>query len=101
VQPSQATLSEGQAQSTSAKEGGSPAASPALPQNLHCEDLEMQKLEVLIICGCAGAYQQVCLGQLLEAGDEVSIPGYSIVSICPSLSQAGELQTQKETLVRH
>jgi len=51
-----------------------------------------EKLEVRIICD----YQQFGLGQLLEAGDEVSIPGYSIVSIRQLLSQAGELQTPKE-----
>ncbi len=62
---------------------------------------QCEKHEVRIICDCAGAYQQVGLGQLLEAGDEVSIPGYSVVSIRPSLSQAGELQTQKETLGMH
>ncbi len=73
---------------------------------LHCPKIfvarvwRCEKLEVQIICDCAGAYQQVCLGQLLEAGDEVPIPGYSIVSISPSLSQAGELQTPKENLGR-
>ncbi len=38
--------------------------------------------------------------QLLEAGDEVSIPGYIIVSIRQALSQAGEIQTPKETFGR-
>ena len=60
-----------------------------------------EKLEVWIIGDCAGAYQQVGPGQLLEAGDEVSIPGYSVVSNRPSLSQAGELQTPKKPLGRH
>ena len=59
------------------------------PKNLMAGVWRCEKLEVRIICDCAGAYQQVGLGQLLEAGDEVSIPGYSVVSIRPSLSQAG------------
>jgi hypothetical protein len=71
------------------------------PKNLMAGVWRCEKLEVRIICDCAGAYQQFGLGQLLEAGDEVSIPGYSEVSIRPSLSQAGELQTPKETLGRH
>ena len=44
-----------------------------------------------------GAYEQVCLHQLLQAGDKVPIPGYSIVSIRP----AEELQAPKETLGRY
>ncbi len=43
VQLSQATLGEGQAQSSPAEEGLSQAASPAPPRNLHCEGLAMQK----------------------------------------------------------
>ena len=58
-------------------------------------------LEVRIICDRTGAYEQVCLCQLLQAGDKVPTPGYSIVSIRPSLSQAEELQAPKETLGRY
>ncbi len=65
------------------------------PKNLLAGVWRCEKLEVRIICDCAGAYQQFGLGPLLEAGDEVSIPGYSEVGIRPSLSQAGELQTPK------
>ena len=54
-----------------------------------------------IICDSTGAYEQVCLRQLLQAGDKVPIPGYSIVSIRPSLSQAEELQAPKEALGRY
>ena len=68
------------------------------PKNLMAGVWRCEKLEVQIICDCAGAYQQFGLGQLLEAGDEVSIPGYSVVGFRPSLSQAGELQNPKETL---
>ena len=53
-----------------------------------------------ITCDHTGAYEQVCLRQLLQTGVKVPIPGYSIVSICPSLSQAEELQVPKETLSR-
>ncbi len=42
---------------------------------------QCERPEVLLICDCTGAYKQVCLGQLLEADDEVSIQGYSKVCI--------------------
>ena len=54
-----------------------------------------------IICDRTGTYKQVCLRQLLQAGDKVPIPGNSIVSIRQSLSQAEELQAPKETLSRY
>ena len=53
------------------------------------------------MCDHTGAYEQVCLRQLLQAGDKVPIPGYSIVSISPSLSQAEELKAPKEALGRY
>ena len=52
-----------------------------------------------VICDHTGAYEQVCLRQLLLTGDKVPIPGYNIVR--PSLSHAEEFQAPKEMLSRY